>query len=94
MEQRQLEDRYDQLMQERDVLKSTGCPQSKLEENDAAIEEVTQQLKRSTQTLCQNLRQNPSATENMVKLQSERRFVLGMCAWGCVLGCGGGTHFL
>lgn len=50
-------------------------PVARLEENEARIADVARRLKRSTQDLVTNLRQNPSAAENMVKMQGERQHV-------------------
>ena len=53
----------------------------RLDENGNALARVARLLKQSTQDLVTNLRQNPSAAENMVKMQSERQHVQARFAY-------------
>jgi len=55
-------------------------PIVRLEENAGALARIARLLKQSTQDLVTNLRQNPSAAENMVKMQSERQHVQDLIA--------------
>jgi len=55
-------------------------PSARLDENEARIADVARRLKRSTQDLVTNLRQNPSAAENMVKMQGERQHIQDLIA--------------
>jgi hypothetical protein len=55
-------------------------PLIRLEENGSAIASIARRLKQSTQDLVTNMRQNPSAAENMVKMQSERQHVQDLIA--------------
>jgi len=40
-----------------------------------ALKDVATKLKRSTVVLCKNLRMNPGTTENMMKMEEERRSI-------------------
>lgn len=55
-------------------------PLVRLDENASSLARVARLLKQSTQDLVTNLRQNPSAAENMVKMQSERQHVQDLIA--------------
>lgn len=55
-------------------------PFAKLEENQRMIDNIAHRMKQSTQDLVTNMRQNPSAAENMVKIHSERQHVQDLMA--------------
>ena len=54
-EQRQLEDRFEQLIQQRSELKASSN-KKRAEENKLEIKEVARQLKLKTKLLCRNLK--------------------------------------
>lgn len=55
-------------------------PWAKLEQNQRMIDDIAHRMKQSTQDLVTNMRQNPSAAENMVKMHSERQHVQDLMA--------------
>lgn len=70
-DQRQLEKRYEQLIKERSELK--GLLNKKAYERvQLEIGEVAQKLRESNKALCRNLKENPNAQGNLIKMQQER----------------------
>jgi len=70
-EQRELEDRFEQLIQQRSELKASSN-KKRAEENKEEIKEVAKQLKLKTKLLCRNLKDNPNVAENLLKLKTDR----------------------
>jgi len=70
-EQRNLEERYEELIAQRGALKGLAN-KSKYKENQCEIQEVSRALRESTKNLCRNLKDNPNIGENLLKIQTER----------------------
>eukprot|EP00302_Diacronema_sp_CCMP2436_P027445 CAMPEP_0179937600 /NCGR_PEP_ID=MMETSP0983-20121128/14421_1 /TAXON_ID=483367 /ORGANISM="non described non described, Strain CCMP 2436" /LENGTH=429 /DNA_ID=CAMNT_0021843349 /DNA_START=15 /DNA_END=1305 /DNA_ORIENTATION=- len=71
-EQRALETQYEQLVAQRNSLKSAQSNKMKFTENQDAIREVARALRESTKELTRNLKGNPNIAENLSKIQAER----------------------
>lgn len=69
--QNALEQRFEQLIAARSVLR-TMPNKKKFEENQDQLHEVANQLRQTTAQLCRNLKENPNLTENLLKIQLER----------------------
>ena len=74
-EQRRLEIQYDEHLNYRDKLRDQGAPSTEIEGVTSNIKEIAGRLRKSTQVLAKNLRQNPGAAENIIKMQGERRHI-------------------
>ncbi len=70
-EQRHLEQRYEDLIAQRGVLKGLAN-KSKYKENQNEIADVSVALRESTKHLCRNLQDNPNISGNLRKIQDER----------------------
>eukprot|EP00753_Platysulcus_tardus_P000845 PLAT10746.3.p1 GENE.PLAT10746.3~~PLAT10746.3.p1 ORF type:complete len:613 (+),score=334.17 PLAT10746.3:159-1997(+) len=70
-EQRQLEDKYEELVAARGALKGL-TNKSKYKRNQAEIQEVSRALRESTKNLCRNLKDNPNIGGNLMKIHTER----------------------
>ncbi|KAK3288269.1 hypothetical protein CYMTET_4249 [Cymbomonas tetramitiformis] len=70
-DQRQLEQRFEVLIQARGTLRQMPN-KTKFKENQAELHEVANQLRQSTKLLCRNLKENPNVAGNMLKIQTER----------------------
>lgn len=70
-EQRDLERRYEELIQARSQLKGLSN-KAAFKETQAEIANVAGRLKESNKSLCRNLRENPNVQGNLIKLQEER----------------------
>eukprot|EP00049_Salpingoeca_infusionum_P019285 m.361198 g.361198 ORF g.361198 m.361198 type:complete len:388 (+) comp19408_c0_seq1:269-1432(+) len=76
-EQRDLEQRYDDLLEQRTALQEQS-DMTGLAQNDAALRDVAQKLKASTVLLCKNLRSKPGSLDNSIKVQSDRKYLQGV----------------
>ncbi|KAJ1625964.1 hypothetical protein T492DRAFT_843524 [Pavlovales sp. CCMP2436] len=72
LSQRALETQYEQLVAQRNSLKSAQSNKMKFTENQDAIREVARALRESTKELTRNLKGNPNIAENLSKIQAER----------------------
>jgi len=70
-EQRYLEQRFEQVVAQRAVLRTMPNKQ-KYKENERELAEIAQKLRVATQTLSRNLKDSPDVTENMAKIAKER----------------------
>jgi hypothetical protein len=70
-EQRRLEQRYEELIAQRGVLKGLAN-KSKYKQNQIEIQDVSRALRESTKNLCRNLKDNPNISGNLMKIQKER----------------------
>eukprot|EP00735_Rhodelphis_limneticus_P010175 TRINITY_DN2927_c5_g1::TRINITY_DN2927_c5_g1_i4::g.4642::m.4642 TRINITY_DN2927_c5_g1::TRINITY_DN2927_c5_g1_i4::g.4642 ORF type:complete len:412 (-),score=79.26,sp/Q2T9V2/IQCG_BOVIN/29.16/9e-27,IQ/PF00612.22/1.5e+04,IQ/PF00612.22/0.00026 TRINITY_DN2927_c5_g1_i4:1436-2632(-) len=70
-EQRKLEKRFEELINQRNQVKAMGN-KSKYKEVQDEIRAVTEQLRHSTKVLCRHLKDNPNVAENLLKIQNER----------------------
>ena len=71
-EQRQLEQKYAELVKERSVL--TGISnKTKFEEIKEQIKEVANSLRENTKHLCRVLKDNPNVQDNLVKIEKDRQ---------------------
>ncbi|KAI9355365.1 hypothetical protein DFJ73DRAFT_825307 [Zopfochytrium polystomum] len=70
-DQKSLETRFHELLNDQDRLKSLPN-KTKFKENQLAILDVSSDLQKSTQVLARNLKAHPSVAQNLIKIQSER----------------------
>lgn len=70
-EQRDLERRYEELIQTRSQLKGL-CNKAAFKETQTEIQSVAHRLKESNKSLCRNLKENPNVQGNLQKMQAER----------------------
>jgi len=70
-EQRELENRYEQLITERGALKGLSN-KTKYKSVQSEIQDVSHALRNSTKSLCRNLKDNPNIAGNLVKIHRER----------------------
>mmetsp|Transcript_17383 Transcript_17383/g.54281 ORF Transcript_17383/g.54281 Transcript_17383/m.54281 type:complete len:141 (-) Transcript_17383:835-1257(-) len=70
-EQRQLEQRYECLINQRGTLKGL-TNKSKYKEVQSEIQDVSRALRESTKNLCRHLKDNPNISGNLFKIQQER----------------------
>ncbi|CAD7972387.1 unnamed protein product [Amoebophrya sp. A25] len=76
-EQRSLEKQYESLIHKRGSLKGL-VNKAEREEVQKQIEEVSGNLRESNQSLCRNLKENPNAAGNLVKMMQERTRVFSI----------------
>ena len=76
-EQRRLEQRYEELIAQRGVLKGLAN-KSKYKQNQIEIQDVSRALRESTKNLCRNLKDNPNISGNLLKIQKEREALQDM----------------
>eukprot|EP00899_Mesostigma_viride_P011638 jgi/Mesvir1/20475/Mv12363-RA.1 len=76
-EQRELETRFEQLIQARSALKQMPN-KTKFKENQDELHFVADLLRQSTKMLCRNLKDNPSVTDNILKIQNERNALMAL----------------
>mmetsp|Transcript_9341 Transcript_9341/g.32460 ORF Transcript_9341/g.32460 Transcript_9341/m.32460 type:complete len:394 (-) Transcript_9341:237-1418(-) len=69
--QRALEERFEQLITERSVLRNMPNKQ-KFQENQRKVHEVAEELRETTAQLCRNLKDNPNIADNLTKVHAER----------------------
>jgi|TARA_B100001094_G_scaffold306240_1_gene336809 Mg2+ and Co2+ transporter CorA len=69
--QRQLEQRYECLIAQREGLKGS-TNRSKYKNIQSEIQEVSRALRDSTKDLCRNLKDSPNIAGNLIKIQQER----------------------
>ena len=69
--QRQLEQRYECLIAQREGLKGS-TNRSKYKNIQSEIQEVSRALRDSTKDLCRNLKDRPNIAGNLIKIQQER----------------------
>ena len=69
--QRQLEQRYECLIAQREGLKGS-TNRSKYKNIQSEIQEVSRALRDSTKDLCRNLKDSPDIAGNLIKIQQER----------------------
>ena len=80
-EQQDLEKDFKLLIQERMGLKNTGN-KMKVKDNQERLFDVTTKLRKTSQLLSRNLKDNPNVTDNMAKVDAERQSVqqlLSLC---------------
>ena len=75
--QRKLEQKYENLIAQRAQLKGLANKKH-YKENQREIQEVSQQLRESTKNLCRNLKDNPNISGNLLKIQKEREYLIGL----------------
>lgn len=73
--QRDLELKYENLMIQREGLRAQNVNQSQLMDNDLKVASVAKSLRESTQGLNRSFRQNPLTSDNMTKIQADRKFL-------------------
>lgn len=77
--QRALEKRYDDLVEERAVLKLKGhAHKAKLKEVMAEIETVSYELRESVKTLIRSLKDNPDVGDSFARIAEERQKLISM----------------
>ena len=76
-EQRRLEQRYEELIAQRGILKGLAN-KSKYKQNQIEIQDVSRALRESTKNLCRNLKDNPNISGNLMKIQKERESLQDM----------------
>lgn len=84
-DQRELQARYEELINQRSQLKSVSN-KAKHKEIQTEIEEVAASLKYATKVLCRNLQENPSAADNVLKVLLRLYFLISrfkMKSQGC-----------
>ncbi|KAI8806666.1 hypothetical protein BJ742DRAFT_815792 [Cladochytrium replicatum] len=70
-DQKALESRYKQLVNEQERLRSLPN-KTRFKEGQLAIADITNELQQSKQVLSRNLRSHPSIAQNLFKIQTER----------------------
>jgi hypothetical protein len=70
-EQRNLQNRYEELILQRSQLKNVSN-KAKYKEIQNEIEQTATRLRFATKILCRNLKENPNVAENILKIQKER----------------------
>jgi NADH dehydrogenase/NADH:ubiquinone oxidoreductase subunit G len=68
-EQRKLQARYEQLIMKRSEIKNVSN-KGKHKEIQSEIEEVATSLRYATKVLCRNLKDNPNAADNLLKVST------------------------
>ena len=93
-EQRDLENRYEELITERGALKGLSN-KTKYKAVQSEIQDVSHALRNSTKSLCRNLKDNPNIAGNLVKIHRERTELIDVIL-GCIseLESGGGGEGL
>ncbi|KAI8915817.1 hypothetical protein EDD86DRAFT_196921 [Gorgonomyces haynaldii] len=76
-EQRELQEKYQELLVERDGKASV---KGKTRELQQALQEITSQLQASTVTLARLLKTHPSVAQNLLKIQQERTALQALIA--------------
>lgn len=73
--QRDLEMKYENLMSQREGLRAQHVNQSQMVANDLNVASVAKSLRESTHGLNRSFRQNPLTSDNMTKIQADRKFL-------------------
>nr|CCA19990.1 conserved hypothetical protein [Albugo laibachii Nc14]CCA23296.1 conserved hypothetical protein [Albugo laibachii Nc14] len=76
-QQRQLEAKYENLIEQRAALKGVAN-KAEYKQNERAIEKVGQLLRESTKTLSQNLKENSDVSKHFTKMQQEKEGIIAL----------------
>ncbi len=81
-DQRKLEAKYEELIALRSTLKGL-VNKTRYKQNQLEIQEVSRALRESTKSLCRNLKDSPSITSNLLRIQDQRGELESLISKAC-----------